>query len=253
MSVARRGGRLVIALLLGCTLPSAPGHAFAIERLRERIVVERDGSARVERTLVANASAGAALAIPVGIETLEELTLAGCASATATASSRDGVRQLLIERGEGCSPNVPLTVRSRVASFYDWAAAKPEGFGNRTIGYRFVNTQPAVIKQYECELVLPRGFVVSAVRESVPAPSEKNPVPPFQIIRDGDRNGVRLCAKDLAMGDEGMIRFRFKGDDKPVLLLAGGLVAAFAYLVGFRDLVRKRRDAGTGAPGGEAS
>ena len=253
MTAAARRGKLVLALLLGGTLDCVLAHASAIERLRERIVVERDGSARVERTVAANASAGAEVAIPIGVETLEEVTLAGCAPATATVSVRGGVRHLLLEGGEGCSLNAPFTVKSTVASFYDWVAAKPEGFGNRVIGYRFVNTQPAVIKEYECEVVLPRGFVVSAVEESIPAPSEKNPVPPFQVVRDGERNGVRLRARDLAMGDEGMIRFRFKSGDKPVLLLAGGLAVAVAYLVGFRDLVRKRRDAGTGAPGGEAS
>jgi hypothetical protein len=247
MRVASRRTAFRVALSLGGALWFASSDASTIERLCERIALGNDGSARVERTIVEGQPAGSRLAIPIGVETLDEVTLAGCDTASATVSARDGVRQLLIERGEGCSLTAPLTVRTTVAFFYDWAGTKPAAFGNRTVGYRFVNTQPAVITHYECELVLPKGFVVSAVEECIPAPSEKNPVPPFQIVRVGDRNGVRLFAQNLAMGDEGLIRFKFKSGDKPALLFGGGLAVALAYLIWFRDLVRKPRDPRAGA------
>ncbi len=244
-TAARRTG-IYFALSLVGTLWAGPGDASAIERLRERIALATDGSARIERTIVEGRPVGTRLAIPIGVETLEEVTAEGCAMASATIDDGGGARRLVIERGEGCPVNAPLRVRTTVASFYDWAGAKPAGFGNRSVGYRFVNTQPAVIAHYECELVLPKGFVVSAVEESIPAPSEKNPVPPFQIVRDGDRNGVRLSAQHLAIGDEGLIRFKFKSGDKSVLLLGGGLLVALAYLVWFRDLVGKPPGPGAG-------
>ncbi len=247
MRASARSSGLGLGLSLAAALWCGPSEASTIESLRERIALARDGSARVERTIVEGPHVGARLAIPIGVETLDEVTAAGCAVASATIDDGGGVRQLVLERGDGCPVNAPLTVRTTVASFYDWAAAKPAGFGNRSVSYRFVNTQPAVIAHYECELVLPTGFVVSAVEESIPAPSEKNPVPPFQVVRDGDRNGVRLSAQSLAMGDEGLIRFKFKSGDKSNLLLGGGLLVALAYLVWFRDLVRKPQGPGAGA------
>ena len=246
MTAAARRAGLGLGLALAGALWFGPSEASTIERLREHIALAKDGSARVERTLVAGQPAGGQLAIPIGVETLDEVTAEGCAVANATIDDGGGVRRLVIDRDHGCPVNVPLTVRTTVASFYDWAGAKPAGFGNRSVSYRFVNTQPAVIAHYECELVLPEGFVVSAVEASIPAPSEKNPVPPFQIIRDGDRNGVRLLAQNLAMGDEGSIRFKFKSGDKSVLLLGGGLLVALAYLVWFRDLVGKPPGPGAG-------
>lgn len=247
MTAGARHAGLGVGLSLVGALWLGASEASTIERLREHVALARDGSARVERTVVEGQPAGARLVIPIGVETLEEVAAEGCAVARATIDDSGGVRQLVIERGGGCPVNAPLTVRTTAVSFYDWAGTKPAGFGNRSVGYRFVNTQAAVIVHYECELVLPKGFVVSAVEDSIPAPSEKNPVPPFQIVRDGDRNGVRLLAQNLAMGDEALVRFKFKRDDKSALLLGGGLLVALAYLVWFRDLVRKPRVPGAGA------
>ncbi len=228
---------LIAVVALAAALASRASGAATVERVHERITVELDGSARVERTIVPGRGPEGPLVTPFGFPPPTELTVLGCDGATAVVDPGGGAPRLVVEGAGETQMDGPITVRFTVPAFYDWVGAKSASFGNRTIGYRFVNTYPAVIGKYECELILPAGFLVSAVEESDPAPSDRNPAPPFQVIRREGRDGVRLSARDLAIGDDAMIRFRFKSSAKPVLLLVLGVVLIVAYLIGLRGLV----------------
>ena len=151
-----------------------------------------------------------------------------------------------VESGAGAAhlvlENVPGASRVEVDLDVPGEPPKAGGWGNRPFTHELVNTSPLAIASYKADLMLPEGYSVSTIDEIVPEASAKTPL---DLVREGSRRGVSLTTGQLEVGSRVVVRLHYRSDRRSPLLAGILAVLAIAYLVRFRDLVRK-----TGSTGG---
>jgi hypothetical protein len=131
-----------------------------------------------------------------------------------------------------------IEIKFNKQKFYDLKNTEVEEFGNYTLKKRFVNTTPTKLKNFSSEIIVPAGFVITSVEETIPKQASDDPVSPFALNRTKNQNSVIIKSPGLKLGDNVFIKFRFKEDAKsPVLLIFLSIVAVL-YLVYFRDVLK---------------
>jgi len=242
-------GRMIIPLcVLAATLflPVAGSAGMDIASLTEKIALDASGAAKVEIAVKLAKAEPGTLLVTTGFKTADGLKIEGLAGATVALAEKDGVRVFAITTPVAPSEKDPVKLSFTVPGFYDWKKEKVADFGNRGLEYRFLNTLPTRVQSYAMELMLPAGYVVNTVEDSMPKLTSKSPAPPYQIVRNGDQYGIAIKASKLGVGDFSMVRIRFKDGNKSTGFLLAGLAVCALYLIGFRDTVRP--GAGTLSP-----
>ncbi|MFH0733228.1 MAG: hypothetical protein V1773_00415 [bacterium] len=133
------------------------------------------------------------------------------------------------------------SVTLNIKDFYNLKKEKITDFGNYTFKYRFNNSKIAKINDYKLEILLPVNFNITSVEESVPKQSEDSPKSPFEISRESNRNKVVLTSKDIKLGENAFIRFRFKSEKKSSLVFILFALAGVLYLVFFTDVLKDNK------------
>ena len=241
---------LLVGTLAALLIPGQPCLATEISALSQRITVDEAGTGRVEVEVTVTAPTPGRIVVPLGFGGAQELQVDERPGLTVTLEKSGGRPCLAIITERAFPQGETVKARYMLPGFYDWNGKKRSDFGNHTLEYRFVNSQVLPIVAFSVEVLLPAGFLVNSVEDSIPELNETTPVAPFRVVKVGERCGVRIRASKLGLGDTCMVRFRFKRNDKPVGLLLVGLAAAALYLFAFRDLVGGRHNGGGVAPGG---
>jgi hypothetical protein len=137
--------------------------------------------------------------------------------------------------------NTEYHVEFRLPLLFNFNKEKVADFGNYTLKYRFINSMLAGIDNFSSEVVLPEGFVVTSVDETIPKQTEDNPVSPFQVTSHDKKSSVVIKAPKLKIGEQAFIKIQIKSDRKSMFLLIALMLAGVLYLYFFRDLVAKKK------------
>jgi hypothetical protein len=230
-------------LAVSLLIPVAGSAGMDIASLSEKIEMDATGAAKVKiAARLAKAEPGTLL-IPTSFKAVEGLKIDGLAGASVALTEKDGVRSFAITTPVAPSEKEPVMVSFSVPGFYDWKKEKVADFGNRGLEYRFLNTLPTRVQSYSMQLMLPPGYVVNTVEDSLPKLTSKSPSPPYQIVRSGDQYGISIKSSKLGVGDYCMVRIRFKDGSKSTAFLMSGLLLAGVYLIAFRGTARTPTEA----------
>ena len=129
-----------------------------------------------------------------------------------------------------------------IPDFQKFEEQKPLEFGNRLLKYRFINTQLSEIANFSTEIILPDGYVITSVDETIPKLTEENPEPPTQLSTEGKNVSIILKASKLALGEQALVKLQCKPAAKSPILGIGLLCIGVLYLIFFRDLIQKPKD-----------
>ncbi len=229
------GALAVLALAAGL-----PARAAELPGYREIVSLRADGSAEVRVTLTVPAGGGRGLLVPVSWTSPRNVRVLGPAGAAVSVADRDGKSFLAVDAA-GTAAGA-LVVSFEVDGCFQ--SGRPAAFGNRALGYRFINVTFDRIAKFEAELILPPGCVFNDVGDFEPKAAAAGSAVPYVFGRTGGRDVARLAVNDLKLGEEVRLACTFKSARKPKPLLFFLLAAAVAYLVFFRGLLKNGNGAG---------
>jgi hypothetical protein len=230
------GGLLVHTLW---TLMAAVGLAVAgpSMALHERITVHIDGSADIALVITRQGMPAGPILIPCAYAGIEGLTSPDSGVAVHLQEEQD-IRFFRVDAG--AQEGRPVTIRMVVPRYVDWQGMKRADFGNMTLTHTFRNTTSRTVTTYRGDVLLPEWLTVTSVVSSIPAQTEKDPVSPYDILRDGAQTGVSIRSRDIHPGDAAAITFRCKPVEKSPVLFGLFALAGLAYLIFFRDVLKEK-------------
>jgi len=214
---------------------SSISFAQVVNEFDEKIFFENNGKAKVVWNITFQSSLNQEIFLPYNFNEIKDVKI-----------ESENCEAKLIVKGENkfiairnvSSSNIKLNLY--LNKFI--VLSESEEFGNYVIKYRFINTTFDKINKFNSYLVLPIGFVVSTVDETIPKQSEDNPVFPFQIGKIENRNSVQLLNSNMKLGDQAFIKLQIKHEKKsPVVFIIFSLFA-IGYLYLFRDLISKNQN-----------
>lgn len=214
---------------------SSISFAQVVNEFDEKIFFENNGKAKVVWNITFQSSLNQEIYLPYNFNEIKDVKV-----------ESENCEAKLIVKGENkfiairnvSSSNIKLNLF--LNKFI--VLSESEEFGNYVIKYRFINTTFDKINKFNSYLVLPIGFVVSTVDETIPKQSEDNPVFPFQIGKIENRNSVQLLNSNMKLGDQAFIKLQIKHEKKsPVVFIIFSLFA-IGYLYLFRDLISKNQN-----------
>jgi hypothetical protein len=133
--------------------------------------------------------------------------------------------------------NTDYCLEYRLPALFNFNKEKIADFGNYTFKYRFINTMLPEINNFSSEIVLPYGYLVTSIDETIPKQTEDNPVSPFQVTNKGKNSSVIIKAAKLKLGEQSYVKMQIKSDKKSLFLFIIVIVVGILYLYFFRDLV----------------
>jgi hypothetical protein len=223
---------LVVPFLV--LLPAAGLAGGGID-LHERVVLDADGSAGVTLEVIVRDRGGRELVLPFDHPLPDRIACADT-SLQPTLREENGARFVVIPVTAQTDSTVVVTCH--IPAYAVWDGMRQGDFGNVTLTHRFRNTSGTRVLSYQGDLLLPPGMAVTSVESSIPVQTEKDPVTPFDILRQGDRSGVSIRGIGLALGDVASVTIRCKSAGKSPVLFGALVAAAFFYLVVFRDVLK---------------
>ncbi len=158
---------------------------------------------------------------------------------------RDGIKfiSLKIDQAE---QNKAWQIEFTIKGFIEFPKDNAEEYGNYPVKYRYINTSFSQIKNFESTLVLPAGYVIVSVDETIPKQTEDNPVSPFQLGLVDSKNSITLKVQNMKLGEHAFVKMNVKREAKSYLVLFVFGAAGFLYLFFFRDLVTQKNGNGNG-------
>ncbi|MFA7420378.1 MAG: hypothetical protein WCZ90_11905 [Melioribacteraceae bacterium] len=158
---------------------------------------------------------------------------------------RDGIKfiSLKIDQAEQSKSRL---IKFTVKDFIEFPKDNNEEYGNYPVKYRYINTSFPQIKRFESTLVLPAGFVIVSVDETIPKQTEDNPVSPFQLGVVDSKNSITLKVQNMKLGEHAFLKLNVKREAKSYLVLFAFGAAGLLYLFFFRDLVTQKNGNGNG-------
>jgi hypothetical protein len=233
----RKIGHLLFqALWLLVTLAGTAAAELSLG-LHERITVRDDGSADVTLVVTPQGMPPGPIMIPCAYAGVEHLASPDSTVVVLLQEDQD-IRFFRLEAGE--PGDRTITIRMEVPRYVDWQGKKRADFGNMTLTHTFRNTTSRTLTTYRGDIFLPEWLTVTSVVSSIPAQTEKDPVSPYDILRDGARAGVSIRSRDLRPGDAAAITFRCKPAEKSPVLFGLFALAGLAYLILFRDVLKEK-------------
>ena len=182
--------------------------------------------------MIVSGAPGEAVRLPFGHAKADLATLRVVGALSPRVETLEGGLPVLVVT-LGPRP-APLEVRVTVPRLVDLGKAK--AFGNRVFSYELVNATTGSCGRYEGTFLVPEGFRVNTIVETVPAESENAATRPYEVVRVDGRDGLRLTEPSLDPAKRVVAKIRFKPAAHsplfPGLLLAVGAL----YLYRFRDL-----------------
>lgn len=223
---------VLVVLLILLAIAAGPAAGATVTRYAEEIRLARDGSAAVTLDVDLSGAPGEAVRLPFGHAKADLATLRVVGAVSGRIETLEGgLPVLVVTLGPQTSP---LEVRVTVPRLVD--VAKASAFGNRVLSHELVNATSLSCGRYEGTFLVPEGFRVNTIVETVPAESENAATRPYEVVRVDGRDGLRLTEPSFDPAKRVAAKVRFKPAAHsplfPGLLLAAGAL----YLYRFRDL-----------------
>lgn len=222
---------LLVLLLLLLAVAAGPATGATVSGYREEIRLAPDGSAAVRLAVDVSGAPGEEVRLPFGHVKADLATLKASGAAARVEEIDEGLRVLVVslEPGKG-----PVEVSVSVPGFLDWK--KEKAFRNRTFSHELVNATTLSCGRYEGTYLLPAGYRVNTIVETVPEDGETSATRPYEVVRVDGLDGLRLTEPALDPAHRVAAKVRFKPGAHlplfPPLLLA--VAAGWLWL--FRDL-----------------
>ena len=158
---------------------------------------------------------------------------------------RDGIKfvSLKVDQAE---QSKAWQIEFVIKHFVEFPKDNTEEYGNYPVKYRYINTSFSQIKNFNSTLVLPAGYVIVSVDETIPKLTEDNPVSPFQLGTVDSKNSITLKIQNMKLGEHAFVKMNVKREAKSYLVLFAFGAAGFLYLFFFRDLVTQKNGNGNG-------
>jgi len=223
--------------VLFITVQTATAQLSSIGTYHEKIVIDESGSARVTLSLILEGCT-APQRIPLEYSIFIDF-INRTAALYEVDTARVGATRFLVVRGCRASRDT-VEVEFTVPHYFDRTKLKKEAHGNYRLSRRFVQTAESEIASFERTIVLPKGFVVSSVDESIPQYTEKDSKSPFTISKIADRHALTLRAKNMKLGDVAMVSMRVKEEGKSAVLFGILMLAGLFHLIFFRDVLKEQ-------------
>jgi len=234
------------ALLLLSGL-SLAGYGQELSRYAETVNLAADGSASIRLLLEFRGLEGPQLLIPVRYTSIRNLEAKRLVPGALRLVEKGGNRFLVLDLPQAAAAAPAIEIEFMVADYFK-AGGSPGPFGNRNLGYRFVNVSFAGIEKFTAELVLPPGHVFNALSRFSPQPEKAGMIAPFTISRAGGRSVGRIVVDRVGLGDEIALDCTFRSGRRSKLLLVILVVLALAYLVFFRDVLTNGKKTAAAKP-----
>lgn len=152
---------------------------------------------------------------------------------------RDGIKFISLKIDQGAR-NKAWQIEFSLKDFIEFPENNAEEYGNYSVKYRYINTSFSQIKNFESILVLPSGYVIVSIDETIPKQTEDNPVSPYQLGVTDAQNSVTLKVQNMKLGEHAFVKMNVKREAKSYLVFFVFGAAGFLYLFFFRDLVTKK-------------
>jgi len=152
---------------------------------------------------------------------------------------RDGIKFLSLKIDQA-EQNKIWQIEFTIKDFIEFPENNAEEFGNYSVKYRYINTSFSQIKNFESTLVLPAGYVIVSVDETIPKQTEDNPVSPYQLGVTDVQNSITLKVQNMKLGEHAFVKMNVKREAKSYLVFFIFGAAGFLYLFFFRDLVTQK-------------
>ena len=235
----------VIVLLQAVFLRPVAGQSLA--KFSEQIFMEKDGNAVVVWNIVPACDTLHMLLLPWNFPQSDGATIHLLAQNADTSRhlvearliAKEGIRFVRVESADHSALR-SMHVTFPIQQFFDLRKEKIIDFGNYIIKKRYINTSIALIDSFSSELVLPAGFVVTSVDETIPKQTEESSISPFVVQKNDGRNSVVVRVAKMKLGEHAFVKMQAKSDAKSSVLFIGLSLIGILYLIFFRDLINRK-------------
>jgi len=238
---------IAFCLLVFAPALLAPIFCRELSRYDETVVLAADGSAEIRLSLTFADRTESGVLIPVRHAALLNLNASGMAKGAVRRVENKGNYFLALDfAGTGANP-AAIEISFQVKNYFeDKGASSP--FGNKELGYRFVNVSFERIGKLSAKLVLPAGFVINGIGNFSPKPQKSGMALPYTISRQDGKDVAGIAVDNVKLGDEITLHCTFKSTKKSLPLLLFLIALAIAYLVFFRDILKNGKNAAGSKP-----
>jgi hypothetical protein len=246
-TAAWRKRAIFFCLFVLCLGVRTQAYAQEIPRYDETVTLNRDSSAAIRLFLAVADWSEPRILIPVRYPSLLDLQAPGFPPTAVRVLENKGNHFVALDfTGSGTRPTT-IGISFRVKNYFA-GGGQPGPFGNKDLGYRFVNVTFALIGKFSAELVLPAGYIFNAIGEFSPKPKKSGMAMPYTISRKNGKNIARMTVANVKLGDEITFHCTFKSTKKSRPLFFVLIALAIAYLFLFRDLLKSGENGAGGKP-----
>ncbi|MEN6485885.1 MAG: hypothetical protein ABFD98_13495 [Syntrophobacteraceae bacterium] len=240
------------AAIIASVLMVAPAtlvHAApaSISSLSEKILIAKDGSARVQsRVDVADLKGAQALELPMNFKKPGDIA-AYCMNSgqkrqvQCSLTEKGSASYLVLNTADLDKSAMPIFVEFNVPVFMKWSDAGPKQHDLYEGKHSFDNLSAHLIEKYNMELVLPEGWAFHKVLKSEPAVDKNSPKMPYRFFLNDKLSHLALDGKDMKFGRSANVKYSFKAVSKSPVTLVVVTIVGILYLIFFRDLLAKYR------------
>lgn len=224
---------IIITIILFTYLPLA-SFAQTADKFNEVIKINITGDADYNLSINTDKYYFREMLIPLNIK--QELTeLKAENGFFAKQIYLQGINYIYIVKKDSTTGN-KVVINGKIKEYFNFKDEKVKDFGNYSLNYRFINTKFNKINEYSIKIILPSKYNITSVDESIPEASEESVESPYILGKEDNNYNVTLRGKNLKLGENLYIKFRFKEGEKTYILGILLSVIAIGYLIIFRDL-----------------
>jgi hypothetical protein len=210
-----------------------------IQSYKEKIFINPDGSANIIVNVNIKRDTLKEILLPFRFKSCEDLKFDGNPKNEINVITKNDIKYISIVFGDSQQDSLGLEFSYKITNYYDFNNAEQTDFRNLNYQYKFVNTTYNQINVFSAETILPEGFNITSIESSVPKLSEKNPIPPYELSKNGSNYSVIIKSSNLKIGDYALIQIRFKEANRSKILLFGLIAVMLLYLIFYRDVLKK--------------
>jgi hypothetical protein len=232
---------IVCCLFIFCLGSFMPNYGRELSRYDEKVILHGDGSAEIRLSLTVTDWTEPKILIPVRHSSLLHLQAQKIAPTAIRIVENKGNHFLALDLpGAGVNPP-KIEISFQVENYFE-NSGSPAPFGNKELGYRFVNVTFERIGKFSAELILPAGYVFNAINSFSPKPKKSGTALPYTISRQNKKNIGGIAVENVKLGDEIALNCTFKNSKKSLTLLFALIALAVAYLIFFRDILKNGKN-----------
>lgn len=225
----------IVLTLLAVPLPAS--EAQKIATVHQKLVMAESGPMLVSLRIEGIEPPAARLRLTLNTADIVGTVETDAPGVTAEVVTADGSTYCELSSVDGGTlPD--LTITWRTNQYDDWRVKGAGQFGAISLGYRYLNTAGVIISSFTGEVILPAGYIVQAIKKTVPAEREDSSRPPYRVAKNDGHHSLFIERPEMKIGDEASLAFTARREEQPILLFLIFAIIAILYLVFFKDVLR---------------